>query len=111
MESVHREHPGETTNGVGHPSQAATNAEARISARNPGFVLFGSGNPSTIGRSVGQLRYEKTERGLEVILSPKSTPIKEQYLSFREGKMLCDDEILNAVKRTYLKPEPVKERR
>ena len=50
--SGHKEHPGGTTNGVSHPSLAAASAEARISARNPGFVFFDSRNPSAVGRSV-----------------------------------------------------------
>ncbi len=62
--------------------------------------------------SVGQLRYEKTESGLEVILSPKSTPIKENYLSFREGKVLCDclvalgiDDLINSAENYGVTPD------
>ena len=39
---------------------------------------------------IGQLRYEKHEGRLEIILSPKAQPIREDALSFREGKLQCD---------------------
>jgi hypothetical protein len=40
MGSGNKGHPGGTIYGVGHPSLTAENAEARISARNPGFLFF-----------------------------------------------------------------------
>lgn len=39
---------------------------------------------------IGQLRYEKHEDRLEIVLSPKNLPIREDALSFREGKLQCD---------------------
>jgi len=39
---------------------------------------------------VAQLRYEKKEDRVDVVFSPKSSPIKESSVSFREGRMLCD---------------------
>lgn len=39
---------------------------------------------------ISQLRYEKHEGRLEIILSPKTLPIRENALSFREGKLQCD---------------------
>lgn len=39
---------------------------------------------------ISQLRYEKHEDRMEIILSPKTLPIRENALSFREGKLQCD---------------------
>lgn len=39
---------------------------------------------------VAQLRYEKTEDGIDIILSPKSLPIVKDALNFRDGKTICD---------------------
>lgn len=39
---------------------------------------------------VGQLRYEKHPERIEIILSPKSDPVREEALSFRQGKIQCD---------------------
>ncbi|MEK7542037.1 MAG: hypothetical protein AAB533_04265 [Patescibacteria group bacterium] len=39
---------------------------------------------------VGQLRYEKHETEIEIILSPKSAAIREDAISVREGRALCD---------------------
>ena len=39
---------------------------------------------------VAQLRYEKLEDRIEIILSPKSSPIQENSVSFRLGKIQCD---------------------
>ena len=46
---------------------------------------------------VGQLRYEKHDAGIEIILSPKSVPIREDAFSFREGKIQCDALIAIAI--------------
>lgn len=43
---------------------------------------------------VSQLRYEKQPDGVDIILSPKSSPLDSQMVSFREGKVLCDLAIL-----------------
>ena len=40
---------------------------------------------------ISQLRYEKEENKIDVILSPKSSPLREGFVSFREGKLLCDN--------------------
>lgn len=39
---------------------------------------------------IAQLRYEKHEDRIDVILSPKSAPISEDSLSFQEGKVQCE---------------------
>lgn len=39
---------------------------------------------------VAELRYEKHDDRVEIILSPKTLPIREDSLSFREGKVQCD---------------------
>lgn len=39
---------------------------------------------------VGQLRYEKHDDRIEIILSPRSAAINEDAFSFREGKLQCD---------------------
>jgi len=39
---------------------------------------------------VAQLRYEKHADRIDIILSPKSSPIREDSFSFREGKIQCD---------------------
>ncbi len=39
---------------------------------------------------ISQLRYEKTENSIDIIFSPKESPVIKEAISFREGKMLCD---------------------
>lgn len=39
---------------------------------------------------VMQLRYEKEENRINIIFSPKSAPLKEEQVSFRQGKAFCD---------------------
>ena len=39
---------------------------------------------------ISQLRYEQRDNGLDIILSPKSTPIKQSAISFRDGNIQCD---------------------
>ena len=39
---------------------------------------------------VTQLRYEKEENRINIIFSPKSSPLKEAQVSFRQGKTFCD---------------------
>ncbi|MFY9463193.1 MAG: hypothetical protein WAP52_03345 [Candidatus Sungiibacteriota bacterium] len=39
---------------------------------------------------IAQLRYEKHPDRIDIILSPKSSPIREDSFSFREGKIQCD---------------------
>lgn len=36
---------------------------------------------------LAQLRYEKEDDKIHIVLSPKSSPFKEEYVSFREGKL------------------------
>lgn len=49
---------------------------------------------------VSQLRYEKNEDELEIILSPKNYPLSSEAFSFREGKTQCDLAILIGIKNT-----------
>lgn len=42
---------------------------------------------------ISQLRYEKRDDKIEVILSPKTSPVSEDALSFREGNVQCDSVI------------------
>lgn len=46
---------------------------------------------------VGQLRYEKHDNEIEIILSPKSGAIREDAFSFKDGKIQCDALIAIAV--------------
>ena len=46
---------------------------------------------------VAQLRYEKHDDRIDIILSPRSSPIREDSFSFREGKIQCDCVIALAV--------------
>lgn len=46
---------------------------------------------------LSQLRYEERDGGVDIILSPKSLPITESYVSFRDGKHQCDCAILVGV--------------
>lgn len=39
---------------------------------------------------VSQLRYEKTEEKVDIILSPKSNSLKPELVSFKDGKLLCE---------------------
>jgi nanoRNase/pAp phosphatase (c-di-AMP/oligoRNAs hydrolase) len=39
---------------------------------------------------VSQLRYEKHDDRIDIVLSPRSSPIREDSFSFREGKIQCD---------------------
>ncbi|QQG44895.1 MAG: hypothetical protein HYW89_02680 [Candidatus Sungiibacteriota bacterium] len=40
--------------------------------------------------SLGELRYEKHDNRVEIILSPNSLPIEKNQISFRAGNILCD---------------------
>ncbi len=51
----------------------------------------------TLSSPVSQLRYEKEEQKIDVILSPQSSPFKKEALSFKEGKLQCDCAILLGV--------------
>lgn len=46
---------------------------------------------------IGQLRYEKHDSQIEIVLSPKSGSIREDAFSFRDGKIQCDVLIAIAV--------------
>lgn len=46
---------------------------------------------------IAQLRYEKHDDRIDVILSPKSSPISEDSLSFQEGKIQCECVIALAI--------------
>lgn len=39
---------------------------------------------------ISELRYDKNENGLEIVLSPKSAPIEKEYFSFKKGKITKD---------------------
>jgi nanoRNase/pAp phosphatase (c-di-AMP/oligoRNAs hydrolase) len=39
---------------------------------------------------ISQLRYENKNDELEIILSPRSLPLKHEAVSFKDGKTLCD---------------------
>jgi len=43
---------------------------------------------------VSQLRYEKLENRIEVIFSPKSISLNPDFVSFKEGRLLCDSAIM-----------------
>ena len=43
---------------------------------------------------ISQLRYEKGEQKVDVILSPKNSPLKKESVSFKEGGLQCDCAIL-----------------
>ena len=70
---------------------AAEAPEAFVRVRNPHaltreFIIA----IDTTHTPVGQLRYEKHDDRIEIILSPKSESLREDALSFREGKVQCD---------------------
>lgn len=48
----------------------------------------------TLSSPVSQLRYEKEEQKIDVILSPQSSPFKKEAISFQKGKLQCDCIIL-----------------
>lgn len=39
---------------------------------------------------VSQLRYDNKEKHIDIILSPKHSPISKEHISFREGNVQCD---------------------
>jgi hypothetical protein len=51
----------------------------------------------TLSSPVSQLRYEKEEQKIDVILSPQDYPFKKEAVSFKEGKLQCDCAILLGV--------------
>jgi len=51
----------------------------------------------TISSPVSQLRYEKEEQKIDVILSPQDYPFKKEAMSFKAGKLQCDCAILLGV--------------
>lgn len=44
----------------------------------------------TASSPISQLRYEKHEDRLDIVLSPKTSPIRQQSFSFRDGNLQCD---------------------
>lgn len=48
----------------------------------------------TSSSPISELRYEKDAERINVILSPLSSSFKEQAISYKEGKILCDAAIL-----------------
>lgn len=48
----------------------------------------------TSSSAISQLRYEKGEQKVDVILSPKNSPLKKEAVSFKEGKLQCDCAVL-----------------
>lgn len=39
---------------------------------------------------ISQLRYDNKEKQIDIILSPKDSPLNKEHFSFREGNMQCD---------------------
>ena len=48
----------------------------------------------TISSPLSQLRYEKGEDKIDVILSPKNSPFKKEAISFKSGELQCDAAIM-----------------
>mgnify|MGYP001608964634 CR=1 FL=1 len=72
---------------------------AKLSASTPlikEFVI----SVNTSQSPVSQLRYEKEENELRIILSPKSSAVNAQAVSFSEGKITCDAIIAIGVSNT-----------
>ncbi len=44
----------------------------------------------TSSSGISQLRYEKHDNRIDVILSPKSVPVRQESFSFHEGSIQCD---------------------
>lgn len=62
---------------------------AKLAAAEPSpkeFVI----SLDTRSAPISQLRYEKTDERVDVIFSPKSSSLKSDLVSFRDGKVLCD---------------------
>lgn len=45
---------------------------------------------NTAAAPISQLRYEKHDDRIDIILSPKSSPVRQDLFSFREGNVQCD---------------------
>ncbi len=44
----------------------------------------------TSSSGVSQLRYEKHEDRIDIILSPKSSPVRQEFFSYHDGNLQCD---------------------
>lgn len=49
---------------------------------------------NTAKSPVAQLKYEKNEDALDIILSPKGTEVKKEHIAYRAGDIQCDCAIL-----------------
>lgn len=56
----------------------------------PGLIREFVVSLDTASSPVSQLRYEKHEDRIDVILSPKSGPVRKESFSFRDGNIQCD---------------------
>lgn len=45
---------------------------------------------ATGSSEISQLRYEKGDEALDIVISPKRNSLEEQLVSFRQGKIRCD---------------------
>lgn len=45
---------------------------------------------NTVETPISRLRYEKGEERIDVVISPKSSSLGEENVTFRQGKILCD---------------------
>ncbi len=45
---------------------------------------------ATASAPISQLRYEKTDDSVDIILSPRHEPIRKEFVSFKEGNLQCD---------------------
>lgn len=52
---------------------------------------------ATVHTPISQLRYEKRDEVVDIILSPKHLALREEQVHFRDGKYLCDAAILLGV--------------
>jgi len=76
---------------IPHPELFKTLASARPLPKE--FLIL----VDTAEAPIAQLRYEKHETSLEIVLSPKSISLREDLVSFKEGRVQCDCAIAIAV--------------
>lgn len=74
--------------GLSRPELFPKIAEAKSLLRE--FVI----SIDTSSSPISQLRYEKGEQKVDVILSPKNSSLKKEAVSFKEGGLQCDCAIL-----------------
>ncbi len=73
---------------IGADAPKAPEACAKVLRPNPLIREFVIG--ITTEAPVAQLRYEKHDDRIDIILSPRSSPIREDSFSFRDGEIQCD---------------------